>query len=331
MTMHVQDSVLSPTVCAVAGAISAGAVGYSLHRLRDELGTRTIPLTGMMASLIFAAQMVNFPLFVLPVSGHLMGGVLAAVVLGPWAGLIALTLVLVVQCLLFADGGLLALGVNILHMGVMGAWGGYAVYRVVSGWFRTERTGLLCGTAIAAWVSVVAASFLFSLEFWFSWSGSNFDFVRIFALMVAFHSLIGIGEALISVGVLKQIHDLRPDLIFSLRSVPREPRLAWGRFATAICVATLAIAAFVAPFASASPDGLDAVGERTAFEELGQPPRVALLENYAVPPPVASWKETRWWKFLSVSLAGIGGVLAILGISWGVTRATRRIGPEAAS
>lgn len=329
--MHVQDSVLSPAVCAVAGAISAGAVGYSLHRLRDDLGTRTIPLTGMMAALIFAGQMVNFPLFVLPVSGHLMGGVLAAVVLGPWAGLIAITLVLVVQCFLFADGGMLALGVNILHMGVVGAWGGYALFRVVNSCFRNERTGLLCGTALAAWLSVVAASFLFSVEFWLSWRGSDFDFFRIFTLMVLFHSLIGVGEALISVLALKQVVDFRPDLVLSCQTSERDPKIAWGRFVTAGCVATLAIAAFVAPFASARPDGLEAVGERTEFSDMGVAPRLSLLSDYAVPAPVAAWEGARWWEAVSVSLAGIGGVLAILAIGWGVSRTAKRVDLEAAS
>ena len=102
--MHVPDGVLSPEICAVTGAAAAAAVGLSLYKLKDSLADRTIPLTGMMASLIFAGQMVNFPLFGTMVSGHLIGGVLAAVVLGPWAGLLAMMLVLAVQCLLFAGG-----------------------------------------------------------------------------------------------------------------------------------------------------------------------------------------------------------------------------------
>jgi cobalt/nickel transport system permease protein len=172
---------------------------------------------------------------------------------------------------------------------------------------------------------------LFSLEFWFSWHGSNFDFIRIFTLMVLFHSLIGIGEALISVLALKQVLDLRPDLVLSSRSPDREPKVAWGRFVTAACVTTLAIAAFVAPFASSRPDGLEAVGERADFSEMGVAPHVSLLSHYAVPPPVAAWTGTRWWKPVSVSLAGIGGVLVILGISWGVSRTKKRVDPEAAS
>ena len=100
--MHIADGILSPEVCAVTAVASIGAVGYSLHKLKDSLADRTIPLTGMMAALVFSGQMVNLPIGAM-VSGHLMGGVLAAVILGPWAGCLALTTVLLVQ-LLFADG-----------------------------------------------------------------------------------------------------------------------------------------------------------------------------------------------------------------------------------
>ncbi len=324
--MHVADSILSPAVCVAAGAVSTVAVGYSLHRLRDQLADRTIPLTGMMAGLIFAAQMVNFPLIGAPISGHLMGGVLASVILGPWAGLVALALVLIVQCLFFADGGLTALGVNILHMGVIGAWGGYAVTKIVAGRFASPRTGLMVGAVVAAWLSVVAASALFSAEFWYSHRGTpDFDFTGVFTLMVLIHSAIGIGEALITAGVLSQVLALRPDLVAMLETGDERGRLApLGRFLAGGIVAALAIAAFLAPFASGHPDGLEAVAERQQFDGLAQDNRVALLEDYAVPAPVDAWSEAGWWEIVSVSLAGVGGTLAILAIAWCFTRAVSR-------
>lgn len=319
--MHVADSVLSPTVCAAAGAVSVAALGYSVHRLRDQLADRTIPLTGMMSALIFAGQMVNFPLIGVPISGHLMGGVLASAILGPWAGLVSLSLVLIVQCLLFADGGLLALGVNILHMGVIGAWGGYAVLQLVASLFKTRRTGILVGSVVASWLSVVAASTLFSGEFWYSYRGTpNFDFQNIFTLMVLVHSAIGIGEALITAGVLAQVMALRPDLVATLTPVPAAERLPLGRFLTGGIVAALAIAAFLAPFASEFPDGLEAVAGREKFESLAQPTKVALLDEYAVPAPVKSWQRTSWWEPVSVALAGILGTLGIAAISFAFAR-----------
>src|SRR5688572_30125481 len=143
--MHIPDRVLSPEVCAGTALLAAGAVGYSLHRLRQAPSDRTVPLTGMMAAVIFAGQMVNFPisLFGIPaVSGHLMGGVLASAVLGPWGGCVAVFLVLLVQGVMFADGGLLSLGANTLNMAVIGAWGGYGVLTFVRNRFTNENRGL---------------------------------------------------------------------------------------------------------------------------------------------------------------------------------------------
>jgi len=324
--MHVADGILSPEVCVAAGAVSAAAVGYSLRRLRDQIDTRTVPLTGMVAALIFAAQMVNFPLLALPVSGHLMGGVLAAVLLGPWAGLLAISLVLGVQCLLFADGGLLALGVNILHMGVVGCWGGYALVSLISGRFAQRRTGLLVGTVIASWLTVVAASVLFSTEFWLSRRGTNFDFSNIFTLMVLFHSLIGVGEAAISAGILAQVLAVRPDLLPGEESLqPHSAARSLGRVLVSGAVVSLAVAAFLAPFASGFPDGLEAVAEQTEFVGLAEPTNLALLDDYAVPAPVLSWKQTGWWELVSVSIAGVGGVGSILLLTWLLTRNTTRL------
>lgn len=324
--MHVADGILSPEVCLAAAAVSAGAVGYSLHKLRDQIDTRTVPLTGMVAALIFAGQMVNFPLLALPVSGHLMGGVLAAVLLGPWAGLLAISLVLVVQCLLFADGGLLALGVNILHMGVVGCWGGFALISLISRRFAQRRTGLLAGTVIASWVTVVAASMLFSTEFWLSRRGTDFDFSSIFTLMVLFHSLIGIGEAVISAGILAQILAVRPDLLPGSESLrPQTTTGSIGRVIVSGAVSALAIAAFLAPFASGFPDGLEAVAEQSEFFELSEPTELSVFDDYAIPSPILSWKQTRWWELVSVSIAGVGGVGSILLLTWLFTRNTARL------
>ena len=155
--MHIPDGFLSNEVCIATSVVSLGAVAYSLHRMKDSLADRTVPLTGMMGSLIFAGQMVNFPIG-LPVSGHLMGGVLAAAVLGPWAGCVAMTMVLVAQWALFSDGGLTALGANVLHMGVVGSMGGYAVLSGIRRLLGNGRRGSVTGAVVAAWLSVMAAA-----------------------------------------------------------------------------------------------------------------------------------------------------------------------------
>lgn len=304
--MHIQDGILSPAVCAATGAISLGFVGYSLHKLKASLSERTIPMTGMMAAMVFATQMVNFPLGI-PVSGHLMGGVLAAVILGPWAGCIALTLVLAVQWALFSDGGMLALGANVLHMGVVGALGGYAIYSVIRRALGGGMRGTLTGAIVASWLSVMAAAALFCLEFGLSMHASapEFDLTSVFTLMVSFHSLIGIGEALITGSVVSFVLAQRPDLIYT--PAETSPRLAGvGRAVTAGLVVSLAVAAFLAPFASEFPDGLEAVAERTGFIDLERP-RPMLLADYEVPLPEG-------WQAASVSVAGIGGTLAVFAI-----------------
>ncbi|MBT6156351.1 MAG: energy-coupling factor ABC transporter permease [Planctomycetaceae bacterium] len=317
--MHVPDGLLSTEVCIAAGVISLGAFGYSLRRLKDSLAERTVPMTGMMAALIFAGQMINFPIALLgipSVSGHLMGGVLAAVVLGPWAGCIAVTLVLIVQCLLFADGGLLALGVNVLNMAVVGSLGGYAVFAFVRQRLGNGARGTLAGGIIAAWLSVIAASALFSLQFGLSHAGGElFDVRRLFALMVSIHSAIGVGEAFITGSVIGFVLAQRPDLLYSADAdgaggvVPRAGRaVAFG------VMCALAVAAFVAPFASSFPDGLVEISERMQFSKLEQS-RVLLFADYDQVLP--------GWQKLSVSLSGIIGALAVLMIVFLLDRSLR--------
>jgi len=314
--MHIADGVLSYEVCLVTGVISLGAVGYSLHKLKDSLADRTIPMTGMMAALIFAGQMVNFPLFAAPVSGHLIGGVLAAVILGPWAGCLALTLVLFVQCLLFADGGIAALGANVLHMAVIGSLGGYAVYSAVRRLLGNGLSGTIAGAVTASWLSVMAAAALFCIEFRLSPYTSGYNFTNIFTLMVSVHSLIGVGEALITGMVVSFILSQRRDLVFS-PSVPSGIAGGLGRFATAGVVCALAVAAFLAPFASDFPDGLNAVAEKMSFENLQTESKVFAFEDYSVPLPMEGWQK------VSVSLAGILGTLAVLFIATLLGRALR--------
>jgi len=319
--MHIADGVLSPEVCIAAGALSLSVVGYSLHKMKSSLGDRTVPLTGMMSALIFAGQMVNFPLLGAPISGHLIGGVLAASVLGPWAGCVAITLVLVVQCVLFADGGILTLGANVLNMAVIGSIGGYGILSITRRLLGRGRFGTIVGAVFASWLTVMAAAALFCLEFRMSWLNSDFQFQNIFTWMVTVHSAIGIGEALITGFAVSFILSQRPDLLHS----SEKPAGAVGTFSRALAagvVVALAVAAFLAPFASDFPDGLEAVAERAGFNELAAEPKILVLDDYKVPIAMHGWQK------VSVSLAGIGGtgVVLIIGLLLG-----RTIKPQAAN
>jgi cobalt/nickel transport system permease protein len=313
--MHIRDGILAPEVCLAAGAISLGAVAYSLRRLRFDLEDRAVPLTGMLAALVFAGQMVNFPLLGLPVSGHLLGGVLAAVMLGPWAGCLAIAMVLIVQAVLFSDGGLLSLGANVLNMAVVGAWGGYAVYSTIRRLLGNSSAATVSAAVIAAWLSVLAAAALFCVEFVCS-SRPDIDLRGVLALMVLYHALIGVGEALITGAVLAFVLARRADLVPVLN--PAGPVGTVGGFASAGLVAALAVAAILAPFKSDLPDGLDAVSQKTGFDQLETDRPALVLDDYAIPVPAVSW-----WPGLSVSMAGIVGTLIVFAgavVLAGVTR-----------
>lgn len=327
--MHIPDGPLSTEVCLATGALSLSAVGYSLHRLKDSLAERTVPLTGMTAALIFAGQMVNFPIGLLgipSVSGHLIGGVLAAALLGPWAGCVAVTLVLIVQCVMFADGGLLALGANVLNMAVVGSLGGYAVYAAVRRLLGNGSTGTIAGVVVAAWLSVLAAAAVFCLEFFLSWQWSQhqFQFANIFTLMVTFHSAIGVGEALITGGVVSFVLLQRPDLLYDPAPSSSGGRLAggMGRALTAGVVCALAVAAFLAPFASSYADGLDTV-KNEKFAGLEAESRPLMLEDYQLPLPLRGWDESPGWQKVSIALAGLLGTMAVLVIALAFDRVLR--------
>jgi len=341
--MHIPDGVLGPQVCAVTGALSLGAVGYSLYKLRDELADRTIPMTGMMAALVFAGQMVNFPigLFGVPAaSGHLMGGVLAAAVLGPWAGCLAIVLVLLVQCLLFADGGLLSLGANVLNMAVVGAWGGYAVLDVVRRLLGGGFRGTLAGAVAASWLTVMAGATIFCVELWYSPDIAELNMTNIFSMMALFHSVIGIGEAVITGGVVSFVISHRPDLIagaswctdFSRSDAPGRveptkvgtPTLGFGRPLVAGLTAAVAVAAFLAPFKSELDDGLEAVAQREFSERASAEPTVIAFGDYRLPLPFADTDEAPFWQKLSVALAGVLGVVCVFATAWLLDRGLKR-------
>ena len=209
--MHIPDGILATNTWASAWVISIGSIGFCLKKTTQILKDRMVPLMGIMSAFIFAAQMINFPV-IGGTSGHLLGGVLAAVLLGPYAGAVVLTCVLIFQCLIFQDGGLLALGANIFNMAVAGTLAGYAVFYIFSKTLRGKKR-LVIGAAIASWFSVVLAATCCSFEL----AISGISPLRIvLPAMAGIHALIGIGEALITVAVLSFIQKVRPDLIYGL-------------------------------------------------------------------------------------------------------------------
>jgi cobalt/nickel transport system permease protein len=209
--MHIPDGFINATTSLGAGAVAAAGVGVSLRRAAQTLQERQAPLAGLVAAYIFAVQMLNFPVAA-GTSGHLLGGVLAAVLVGPWAGAVCVAVVLLVQALLFADGGLTALGLNIANMAVVGVFGGWAIFRLLRRALPTARTSVVIAAGIAAGISVVLAASAFVLEYALGGTGGA-PVGTVLAAMVGVHALIGVGEGLITALTVGVVLGVRPDLV----------------------------------------------------------------------------------------------------------------------
>ncbi len=207
--MHIPDGILNGGICAGGYAVSVSVCGLAVAKADRVLAERETPLLGVLAAFIFAAQMLNFPI---PggTSGHFLGALIAAILIGPLNACLVMSVVLAIQCLFFADGGLTALGANIFNMGIGSAFGGYAVFAFLKAVAPRSRAGFLFSAALAAWVSVVVGSFLCAGEL--ALSGAIPGRI-VFPAMVGVGGLIGVGEAAITVSALSLILASRPDLI----------------------------------------------------------------------------------------------------------------------
>ncbi len=301
--LHIPDGFLSLAIALVCWGLAIALLGIAVRRTQEALNERQVPLMGVMAAFIFAAQMINFPVAG-GTSGHLLGGALAAITLGPWAGMLVMAAVIGVQALLFQDGGLLAMGANILNMGLLTALIGYGLYRGTAG----QRLGVrLAAAGVAAWLSVMAGALATALQLWLS---GTTPLVIVVPAMLGVHALIGIGEALITVAALAFIARTRPDILGS------KPATDGGRgWVIGGAIATLALL-LLAPLASADPDGLERVAEDLGFIDRGLPAPYEIIPDYTVP----FLGETP----VSTIAAGLVGavVVAILAVAAG--RALRR-------
>lgn len=215
VAMHMSDGIVNAPTSALFGIIAAAGLGYSLYRARAGLDDRVAPMAGLVAAFVFAVQMVNFP--VLPgVSGHLLGGALAAILVGPWLGTLCVGIVLVVQALLFADGGLTALGTNITNMALIGTWTGFVVAVLLRRLALRSRSGLIAVAFVSALVNTVVASLGFVLEYAIGGAaGASLGTVAV--SIIGVHCLIGIGEGVITALTVGAVAGARPDLVYLLR------------------------------------------------------------------------------------------------------------------
>jgi cobalt/nickel transport system permease protein len=301
--MHIPDGMLSLAVALFFWLISAIILGIAVRKTGRQLGERQIPLMGVMAAFIFAAQMLNFPVAG-GTSGHLLGGALAAITLGPWAGMLVMTSVIAVQALLFQDGGLVVMGANIFNMGLLTAITGYGIYMLASG--RSRRTRLLAAGA-GAWLSVMVAALATALQLWLS-EAARLDMVV--PAMLAVHALIGAGEALITIAALSLILTARPDLIQG--EAGQVKSRGWVAAGLLIVLALL----ILSPLAAADPDGLERVAMDLGFFEKGQEAPYQILPDYTIP----FLGETP----LSTILAGAAGAVILFAGSILLLRLVRK-------
>jgi cobalt/nickel transport system permease protein len=305
--MHIPDGFLSAPVSILMWIAAILGVGYALFRVNRELDERRVPMMGVMAAAIFAGQMLNFSVTG-GTSGHLLGAALAAIVLGPWAAVLVLTCVVSTQALLFQDGGLLALGANIVNMALVGVVVGYAVYLTVRKLAGATRWGTLLSGFVAGWFSIMIAALFCALQL--AASGTSPANITV-PTMGAIHALIGVGEGLITAGALALLYAARRDLLTSKPGQVVGGRGVWiGGLVAAIVLAILS------PLASAHPDGLEWVAEQRGFLKAAQDAPYRIIPDYVFP-GISNEK-------LATIAAGMLGLLIVFVVMWLVGEARRR-------
>lgn len=273
--MHVPDGFINAQVSAATGIISLGTLWAYIRNAKNLVADKLIALTGMMSALIFVLQMINFPIAA-GTSGHLLGGALAVIVLGPSLGVICISIVVVIQSLLFADGGLSALGVNVLNMAIITSLTGWFTITFWKKLFGESQFTLISGSVIAGLLSVVFSSIAFVLEYAIGGTVSV-PLGNVLIAMISTHLLIGLGEGVITALIVSLLLRVRSDLVYvnSKKNKSNTLSTSYGVFIALILSLTL-----VTPYASSSPDGLESVASDFGFEETDGV--VLLLEDYGI-------------------------------------------------
>ena len=309
--MHIPDGFLDTKTITVTASLAAIGVGTAVRQVRRTVPASRVPLIGLSAAFIFSAQMLNFPVAG-GTSGHLIGAALAVALLGPGAAVLVMSSVVILQCLMFADGGLTVLGANLLNMAVVAPFTAWLIYRGVIRLLGDSQHSRLTALAFAAWCSTVVASIFCAGELAFSGMASG---KVVFTAMAGVHMLIGIGEAVISALVATAVAQLRPELLHNATNTATavtakpsyKPVLWYG------LVVSLGLVIFVAPFASSWPDGLEKVAEAIGFSSKA-------VEGI-LPAPVPDYTFPGLESaFAATVIAGLIGTLVVFGLSYLLAR-----------
>lgn len=309
--MHLPDPFLDAKTAMLSATAAGAGVALALRQVRTAIEPRQMPLLGLAGAFVFAAQMLNFPI---PggSSGHLIGGVLTAILLGPAAAILVITCVLIVQCLMFADGGVLALGANVFNMSLVSIGAGYLIFRFVKFLLlkMDERRATVLAAAFAGWSGTVLASITCAGQL--ALSGTA-PWGVTFPAMANIHMVIGIGEGLATALILLALQRARPELLQPARiNAARGEFLNLAGYGLLIC---LGLAVFVAPFASPWPDGLERVAETLGFAANSEGHVLpVLMPDYQVP-----WLRS---AAIATAVAGLVGTLAAFAASYVLARIT---------
>ena len=297
--MHVPDGFINAPVSAATGLISLGTIWAYIRSAKNLVADRLIALTGMMSALIFVLQMINFPIAA-GTSGHLLGGALAVIVLGPSLGIICIAIVVVIQSLLFADGGLSALGVNLLNMAVVTSVIGWIAISTWKRVFNESYSSIISGSFVAGLLSVVFSSIAFVLEYAIGGTVAV-PLGNVLIAMISSHLLIGIGEGVITALIVSLLLRVRSDLVYVNQNKNQNDKATsfYGLFIILILSLTL-----LTPYASSSPDGLESVAETYDFNE--DSGIILFLDDYGI--------KNINNNFLSTVLSAVLGVVVIVAI-----------------
>ncbi|MBP8002789.1 MAG: energy-coupling factor ABC transporter permease [Chloroflexi bacterium] len=300
--LHIPDGFLTIVIAAACWIITLITLYVAAQKAQEVFDERLVPLAGIMAAFIFAAQMLNFPVAG-GTSGHFIGAALATIVLGPWLGILVMTSVIMLQALLFQDGGLVAMGANVLVMGIIPAFVGFGLTRSFLNRPLGQRLGII---GVASWLSLMAAAFVVALLLWLS---NTSALGVVVPAMLGVHSIIGLGEAAITVAAYAFIVRTRPEMV-------EKGKASGGRNWVIGGVLLALFLILFAPLASSSPDGLEWVAGQQGFLETAQSAPFEILPDYTVP-------------FLgdgsvSTIVAGLIGALLVFALAFALVRTLRR-------
>jgi len=329
LAMHMANELLTPGVAVLFLAVTAAMLAIASWRTQVDFDPDKVPLMGVVGAFVFAAQMINFP--ILPgTSGHLGGGVLLAILLGPHAATLVMASILIVQCLVFQDGGLLALGANIVNMGIIPCYLGYGLFHLLAG-ARPGAGRLYAAVFAATLIGMIVGAALVPLQVWMS-GRLTVPLPGFLVVMVGLHLLVGLGEAIITFGVVAYVCRVRPQLLGPAAQTLRAASggLSTGAVLASFVIVALLLGGVVSVWASSAPDALESItstGEpeaQTYVRENSDGISRRVSESQEQIAPFSDYQVPGLSEGMGTRASGVIGASITLLVVWGIGRLLRR-------